>query len=185
MAWIKIVGEDEAEGELRGIYDEVRERRGSIASVYRIHSLHPSTMKAHMDLYLTLMYGKSPLTRAQREMIAVAVSSANECPYCVTHHSEALAVYAKDGSMREAVAADHRHEGISEKEWAMLRYVRKLTGDLPSVTEGDVRALRTSGWTDAEILDINLIASYFNFVNRIVSGLGVDLESVQSRRYKY
>lgn len=185
MAWIEVVGESEAKGELRDLYEEVRKRRGSVASVYKVHSLHPQAMEDHMELYLTLMYGRSPLTRAQREMIAVAVSAANRCPYCVTHHTEALAVHLKDASVRHAVATDHRQAAIPAKERAMLDYATKLTRDPHTMLRGDVDGLRDAGWTDREILDINLIASYFNFVNRIVSGLGVDVEPEAERAYKY
>lgn len=185
MAWIEVVGESEAEGELRDLYEEVRRKRGGVASVYKVHSLHPRTMKDHMELYLTLMYGGSPLSRAQREMIAVVVSAANGCPYCVTHHSEALAVHLKDAAVRQAVATDHRKAAIPAKDRAMLDYAAKLTRETRSMSRADVEALRAAGWTDREILDINLIASYFNFVNRVVSGLGVDVEPETERTYRY
>lgn len=185
MPWIRVVDEAEADGELGAIYDEVRAKRGRVASVFKVHSLHPATMKGHMALYLSIMFGTSPLTRGQREMIAVAVSAANRCAYCVTHHSEAMSVYVKDESVRKAVATDYRQAALSEKERAMLAYATKLTHESHAIAEADIEALRKEGWTDPEILDINLIASYFNFVNRVVSGLGLALEPEAERSYKY
>ncbi len=81
MAWIKTIPEDEAEGRLQELYEEYSGPEGAVDHILKIHGLHPASMKGHYDLYRTLMYGRSPLTRAQREMVAVVVSAANRCRY--------------------------------------------------------------------------------------------------------
>lgn len=81
MAWIKIISESEASAELRAAYDEAAGKRGTVANILAIHSVSPRAMLAHLKLYVELMFGQSPLSRAEREMIAVAVSSANGCHY--------------------------------------------------------------------------------------------------------
>lgn len=81
MAWIKTIDEDQAEGRLAKLYKRVREPWGGVDNIFKIHSLNPASAGGHLELYRTLMRGKSPLSAAQREMIAVVVSSANRCHY--------------------------------------------------------------------------------------------------------
>ena len=81
MAWIRVIDENEAEGELRGLYDRMTEPWGGVDNILKIHSLNPASLRAHFDLYVTLMRGKSGLSRIQREMIGVVASAANQCHY--------------------------------------------------------------------------------------------------------
>ncbi len=184
-AWIRIVDEGEAKGELERIYDDVRRSRGRVSNVMKAHSLDPETMQLHLQLYLHLMYGKSSLTRAEREMIAVLVSQLNSCRYCVTHHEEALHAHVRNHVLVNSIKADFRDAPVSSRDRVMLEYAAKLTGQPEQVGEDDVKRMRLEGFSDDEILRVNLITSYFNFVNRIVSGLGVPLEDAEERVYKY
>ncbi len=81
MAWIRTIDEDEAEGRLGKLYERLREPSGGVDNILKIHSLNPASLAGHFELYKTLMRGRSPLTRAQREMIAVVVSAVNRCHY--------------------------------------------------------------------------------------------------------
>jgi alkylhydroperoxidase family enzyme len=81
MAWIRETRPEDAEGELRALYDRVAEPDGSVDHILRIHGIHPRSLRSHFDLYVTAMRGRSPLSRARREMIAVVVSSLNGCEY--------------------------------------------------------------------------------------------------------
>jgi uncharacterized peroxidase-related enzyme len=81
MSWIKVIDETEVDETLKQSYDEVRAGRGVVANILKIHSVHPEVMTAHLRLYRELMFGRSELTRAEREMIAVAVSVVNHCHY--------------------------------------------------------------------------------------------------------
>jgi uncharacterized peroxidase-related enzyme len=81
MAWIKVIHEHEAEGELKELYDRLTEPWGGVDNILKIHSLNPASLRTHFEFYKTLMRGKSGLTRAQREMIAVVVSATNRCHY--------------------------------------------------------------------------------------------------------
>lgn len=81
MAWIEVVDEAESDGRLREAYREVGDARGRVANILKVHSVHPEVMEAHLALYRELMFGRSPLSREERELIAVAVSVANECHY--------------------------------------------------------------------------------------------------------
>tara|TARA_B100001079_G_scaffold232210_1_gene212298 strand:- start:153 stop:398 length:246 start_codon:yes stop_codon:yes gene_type:complete len=81
MAWIDIIDEENAEGSLKEQYDQLIEPWGGVDNILKLHSLNPESLAAHVQLYKTLMYGKSPLRRTDREMIAVVVSTINQCHY--------------------------------------------------------------------------------------------------------
>ena len=81
MAWITTIPEDSAQGELREAYRNVRAARGQVAHIYQVHSVHPQVMAAHLELYRELMFGRSELTRVERETLALAVSVSNGCHY--------------------------------------------------------------------------------------------------------
>ncbi|MBI5624356.1 MAG: peroxidase-related enzyme [Elusimicrobia bacterium] len=183
--WIRVIAPEAAEGTLRAVYDETLKKRGRLAAVHMIHSLNPESLRAHMDLYMTLMFGASPVPRRTREMVAVAVSRSNGCAYCVAHHADVLARYEKRSEYIQAIR-EGRWEALVPADAVVCRHAEKLTRQPGSMGDGDIAALKSSGLTDEEILDITQIAAYFNFVNRIVLGLGVDLEDADSRRgFKY
>lgn len=81
MAWIRMISEDEADGELRSLYDKLREPKGGVDNILKIHSLNPRSLTGHFELYRSLMRGPGGLSLAQREMIAVTVSALNHCVY--------------------------------------------------------------------------------------------------------
>jgi alkylhydroperoxidase family enzyme len=81
MSWIKMINEEEAEGMLREIYDTVSHSRGQVGNILKVEGLNPEALDAHFELYKNLMFSRSPLTRKQRETLAVAVSAANHCHY--------------------------------------------------------------------------------------------------------
>ncbi len=186
MANIKVIQYEEAEGRLKEIYDELIERRGKLAEVHKIQSLHPESIMKHMELYMEIMFTKSPLSRAQREMIAVVVSKANNCLYCMTHHGAALNHFWKDDAKLELFKEDYTQVDLSEIDkklcdlaWTLSKY----PGVIDSNTH--IESLRDSGADDTGMLDATLVIAYFNFVNRIVLGLGVALEPEQGVGYKY
>lgn len=182
-AWIRIVEPEEADGDLKAVYDATKARRGALAAVHKIHSLHPETLTAHMALYMELLFGPSPLARREREAIAVAVSRTNGCAYCVAHHSEALARYEKNPDVLAAVREGRWHE-LDPRASRLCIYAEKLTRDPSSVRESEIELLRGAGLDDRAILDAAQIAAYFNFVNRLVLGLGIGLEEKRDG-YRY
>jgi len=185
MAYINVIQHEEAEGKLKDIYDGLVESRGKLAEIHKIQSLNPETIMAHMELYMSIMFGKSPLKRYQREMMAVVVSINNGCKYCTKHHAEALGYFWKDESKITAFIEDYTEVGLSEKEVLLCDFAERLTNQPSEVKEENhIDSLKEKELTDREILDATLVVSYFNFVNRIVMGLGVELE-VNPGGYKY
>ena len=185
MPWITVIDEKQAEGKLKEIYENISKKRGKISNIMKIHSLRPKIMQKHMDLYLSILFGKSNLKRVDRELIAVVVFSINDCDYCISHHAEALNYYWKDKSRIKKLIKDYNKIKLSDREKKMLDYVTKLTKKPESMMEEDVNILKYVGFGEEEILDINLITSYFNLANRIAQGLGVEFSEEEIKGYKY
>jgi uncharacterized peroxidase-related enzyme len=185
MAWIEAVDEAAAQGRLARLFGEIAQRRGKVANIMRIHSLMPETMKAHADLYLSVVFSASGLSREERELLAVVVSAANRCDYCVEHHAEALNHYWQDPDRLEKLKADYRTAGLSKRSSAIAIYGNKLTRKPAGMSEQDIADLREAGLSDVEVLHVNLVVSYFNFVNRIALGLGVESSPEEISGYKY
>ena len=186
MPNIKVIPFEKATGKLRDIYDDLIEKRGKLAAVHTIQSLNPDTIIAHIELYMTIMFSQSPLTRAQREMIAVVVSAANGCEYCQQHHGVALNNYWKDEVRVQMLRKNYETAGLSEPDNLLCRYAIELTMH-PDDFENENRTerLRKAGLEDRSILDATLVVAYFNFVNRIVLALGVEIEEKAGEGYKY
>jgi uncharacterized peroxidase-related enzyme len=185
MSWIEVILEADAHGKLAQIYESISGARGKVSNIMRVHSLKPKAMQAHMKLYLSVMFGRSGLSREEREIIATVVSAANECPYCKHHHAVALDAYWEDMARVERFMDDWRSVELSERETALVEYAVKLTREPGQVEERDVGRLRDCGLDDEEVLATNLVTSYFNFVNRIAQGLGVRFSEEEMSGYKY
>jgi uncharacterized peroxidase-related enzyme len=176
MSWIKEISREENEV-LKKIYEDAEKRtKEPTANVLKVHSIRPKVLKIHMDLYELIMFGEGKLSRAQREMIGVVVSSANQCPYCVGHHSEALNHVTENKELMEKVARNYLTAKLGEVDLAICDYANKLTKTSYKMIETDIINFRNLGLDDETIFDINQIIAYFNYVNRIVHGLGVELE---------
>jgi uncharacterized peroxidase-related enzyme len=178
MPNIQVISPQDATGSLKEIYEQLQSSRGKIAAVHTIGSLNPESLSAHMNLYMTLMFNRSPLSRPQREMIGVVVSATNSCGYCVAHHREALDHFWRDRQRTDRLAADFHDAELSDTDIMLCKYARALT-----LTPSDpkvpkmVRQLQDHGLSDREILDATQVTAYFNFVNRVVLAHEVEIES--------
>jgi len=173
MSWIREIAVDEADGELADAYSDLIEKRGKLSDIFRVHSLNPAAMAAHLELYLTLVFSESGLTRAEREAVGVVVSAQNECGYCVGHNAEALRRYVDDDETLAMLMSADGLETLEPRLSNIVRYAEKLTSAPEAMTESDLAELRAVGLDDRDILDLALIAGYHNFVNRVALGLGV------------
>lgn len=186
MSHIKVISHEESTGRLREIYDEIIAKRGKIADVHSIQSLRPESIVKHIDLYMEIMYSKSELSRAEREMMAVIVSVSNGCEYCQIHHAEALNHYWKNAEKVEHLRKNFQQVELTEKENFLCVYAKALTINPEEATKVNITTqLKKVGLSDNAILDATLVVAYFNFVNRIVLALGVDLEEDSGTGYKY
>jgi len=186
MPWIDVIDEHDATGDLADLYDRIEASRGKLSNILRVHSLNPDALEEHLALYDALLFGRSPLRRAEREAIAVVVSVANGCAYCTRHHAEALHAYWKDEDRLSAFVERYTQvDDLSPKLRAACDYADTLTRNADGTAAEDVAHLREAGWDDRAILDITLIVAYFNFVNRIANGLGVAFSDDEATGYNY
>lgn len=185
MAFIEVVEYEKATGELKGIYDHLIATRGKLADVHKIQSLNPPTVLSHMNLYKDIMFGSSPLKRYQREMIAVVVSSTNQCEYCVKHHAEALMHYWKSEVRITGLLKISEEAQLSREDEALCVFGREVTLSPELITKQKTDVLRQAGFDDRAILDATLVASYFNFVNRITLTLGLQVNEHEVSGYEY
>lgn len=186
MPRIKIINHSEATGNLKEIYDELVNSRGKLADVHKIQSLRPASITAHMQLYMELMYSRSELSRAERELIGTIVSIANGCKYCTKHHSEALNHYWRDDFKIQKLLNGCIEEILSPKETALCEFSKHLTLNPEQHENNDFTLqLKSVGLSDAAILDVVLVTAYFNFVNRIVLSLAVEIETDNGTGYNY
>jgi uncharacterized peroxidase-related enzyme len=176
MANVRIIGPEEAEGRLGEVYRKIAGSRGGIANVHTLQSLDPDSLVSHMDLYRTTVFGRSDLTRAQREMIAVVVSSANGCRYCTEHHIKALEHFWKDISACRALAENHASAGLSPLDGHLCALAEALTRS-PGDMKDSIGKLEEHGLSQRGILDAVQVTAYFNYVNRLVLALGCGLEA--------
>lgn len=186
MARIKVIEHEEATGKLLEIYNDLIKKRGKLADVHKIQSLRPESIVKHMDLYLEIMFSKSELTRAEREMMAVVVSVSNSCDYCRLHHAEALNHYWKDQDRINSLISNYLQAGLTPKQELLCQFARVLTDNPQDFNESTIiNLLKENGLNDSAILDATLVVAYFNFVNRIALALGVEQNEEEIKGYKF
>jgi len=181
MSWIKTINYEGADPKLKRIYDRVKGPGNNIDNVLRIHSLRPHSLTGHMTLYKSVLHNAgNQLPKWYLEALGVYVSHLNACGYCVAHHFEGLKRLLNDDgkakSFFEAVKNDTIHLYFDGRYLEGMHYAKKLTLSIKSIEKNDIETLRTAGFSDGEILEINQVVSYFNYANRSVLGLGVTTE---------
>lgn len=186
MPRIKVISHSEATGRLKEIYDGLEVSRGKLANVHTIQSLRPESITHHMNMYMETMFSQSELSRAERELIGTVVSVATGCSYCARHHGEALNHYWKNRDRMTTLLGGTLPAGLSEREATLCAFAKHLTlYPARHESEDHTLGLKASGLSDAAVLDAVLVIGYFNFVNRIVLSLGVELEADSGTGYKY
>ncbi|MDZ7742254.1 MAG: peroxidase-related enzyme [Bacteroidota bacterium] len=186
MARIKIIEHKEANGRLLEIYDDIVKKRGKLAEVHKMQSLRPENIVRHMELYMEIMFSRSELSRANREMMAVIVSVSNGCKYCRLHHGEALNHYWKNRDKIDALCEDYEKAGLTDKRTLLCRFSEVLTKNPEKLNDDSlINTLKDAGFSDQAILDATLVVAYFNFVNRMVLSLGVESSEEEVGGYKY
>lgn len=180
-AWIKMIGDDEADAELTDALAAARTPHGTVDNVLRVHSLRPNTMRGHMMLYKAALHDDSnTLPTWLQETIASYVSILNDCNYSLANHWANARHLIGDKGRADAIetALQNRRpqDALEGRDLALMRYAEKLTLSPGAMVEADVKALRAAGLDDGEILEANQIICYFNYVNRSINGLGVTTE---------
>jgi uncharacterized peroxidase-related enzyme len=144
-----------------------QEKLGFVPNVLMAYAWHGQKFAAFTAMYNDLMLGDSGLTKLEREMIAVTVSSANHCHYCLVAHGAAVRELSGNPALGEQLASNYRSAAVEPKQRAMLDFAWKLTREPDAIDEPDRAALRHAGWSDREIWDIAAVAAFFNMTNRM------------------
>ena len=140
-----------------------------IPNVLQAYAFDIEKLNSFTAMYNDLMLGASSLSKLEREMIAVAVSSVNKCYYCLVAHGAAVRELSGDPQLGEALVMNYKVAKVSDKQRAMLDFSVKLTKESANVVEADRQALRDAGFTDRDIWDIANVAAFFNMTNRVSS----------------
>ncbi|WP_282169237.1 carboxymuconolactone decarboxylase family protein [Ruegeria atlantica] len=178
MSWIRTIPFDEATGKLRKLYERVTGPGNNVDNIMMVHSLRPHSMEGHMAMYKNVLHhSANTIPKWFLEVLGVWVSALNKCSYCVEHHYSGLQRLLGDPersqAIRAAIEAGTPEEApLDAAQIEAMRYARKLTEVPPELKQQDVEALRTAGWDDGEILEINQVCAYFSYANRTVLGLG-------------
>src|SRR5205823_3238970 len=146
---------------------EVQEKAGFIPNVFLALAHRPDEFRAFFAYHDALMLRESGLSKAEREMIVVATSGANDCPYCVIAHGAVLRVYAKNPFIADQVAVNYRKADISQRQKAMLEFAVKIATRSSELEDADYEKLRAHGFSDEDIWDIGAITALFALSNRI------------------
>lgn len=150
-------------------FDVCQEKLGMVPNVLQAYAFDIDKLNAFTGMYNDLMLADSALSKLEREMIAVAVSSVNKCYYCLVAHGAAVREMSGDPQLGEALVMNYRVAKITAKQRAMLDFAVKLTEASAKVEEADRQALRDAGFTDRDIFDIASVAGFFNMTNRVAS----------------
>ena len=188
-AWIKMISDEEADEHLLEVLKLARTPHGTVDNVMRVHSLRPNTMRGHVILYRAALHDEAnTIPMWLQETISSYVSILNQCPYSLANHwANARHLIGDDEKADKIEAALHaKRPGLAfdGAELAFLMYAEKLTLSPGAMDQADVEALRAEGIDDGQILEVNQIIGYFNYVNRCLNGLGVTTEGDVVGYYK-
>jgi uncharacterized peroxidase-related enzyme len=155
--------------DLRERFAEVADKSGFLPNIFAALAWRPAEARAFFALHDALMDKDTPgLTQADREVLVVATSAANDCLYCVVAHGALVRIRARDRYLADQVAVDWRKAPLSPRLHAVLAVAVRLAREPVTVTEGDLAALRGHGLTEDDVWDVGAIVSLFALSNRLV-----------------
>lgn len=160
---------DPLDPDIQAYFAKCTEKLGLVPNVLAAYAFDQAKLRAFMALYNDLMLAPSGLSKAEREMVAVAVSALNRCHYCLTAHGAALRQLTGDPALAETVAQNWRAARLDARQRAMLAFVEKMTLASHRIEEPDRQALRDAGFTDRDIWDIAAVAGFYAMSNRMAS----------------
>jgi uncharacterized peroxidase-related enzyme len=150
-------------------FKKCQDKLGFIPNVLVAYAFDVTKLETFVAMYNDLMLGESGLSKLEREMIAVAVSSQNRCYYCLAAHGAAVRQYSGNPLLGEQIVMNYRAARLSKRQRAMLDFAVKLTAQPWSIEDGDRERLRRAGFSDRDVWDIAAIAGFFNMSNRVAS----------------
>lgn len=150
------------------------EKLGFVPNVLKAYSFDPAKLETFVRMVDDLMLAPSGLSKLEREMIAVVVSSVNHCHYCLVSHGAAVRYHSGDPRLAETLVANYRAADLTDRQRAMLDFSWKITERPAEMTDEDRQALRQAGFSERDIWDIVLVAGFFNMSNRVASAVAME-----------
>jgi uncharacterized peroxidase-related enzyme len=180
ICWIDVVDYQEADVDLKNIYDGVRSPEGQLDNLYQAFSLRPHTIRPADDLYLaTLHHQDNTLPKWFSELLGTYVAILTGCDYARAHHGQNFAYLMADhdraNNVVESLVSGDLAACGTEKEVSALSYANKLCLDPGQVCQSDIETLTRTGWSDGEILEIVQIVGMFSYFCRVINGVGISL----------
>jgi uncharacterized peroxidase-related enzyme len=160
---------DELPEDIRARILEVQQKAGFVPNVFVTLAHRPDEFRAFFAYHDALMLKEGGLTKAEREMIVVATSGANDCLYCIVAHGAILRIYAKNPLIADQVAVNYRKADITPRQKAMLAFAMKVALNSVAIDDADFATLREHGFTDEDVWDIGAIAAFFALSNRMAN----------------
>jgi uncharacterized peroxidase-related enzyme len=160
---------DQLPADIRARILEVQEKAGFVPNVFVTLAHRPDEFRAFFAYHDSLMLRESGISKAEKEMIVVATSAANDCLYCIVAHGAILRVYSKRPLLADQIAGNYRKADISARERCMLDFAVKVATRSAELADADYEALRTAGFSDEDIWDIGAIAAFFALSNRMAN----------------
>ena len=177
MAWTAIIGPEEAQGELKELYDALQARGITLTAEFLgVYTQEPGILR-WLTAGLKPGYGATGIDTTLTQMIATVVSVENGCGNCTAIHGGLMRRMLGDDALADQIMDDYSQAPLEPAVRAALDYAVKLTREPKGVTEADVQRLRDAGYTDQQIVDVAHIAAWFNYVNRVALGLGTELRT--------
>jgi uncharacterized peroxidase-related enzyme len=154
---------------MQAYFDKCHEKLGFVPNVLKAYAFDMAKLEAFVAMYNDLMLAPSGLSKLEREMIAVAVSSQNHCYYCLVAHGAGVRVLSGDPPLGEVMAMNYRAARLSKRQRAMLDFAVKLTEEPWKIEDTDRDVLRRAGLSERDIFDIAAVAAFFNMSNRVAA----------------
>lgn len=160
------------DADLQKYFRKCQEKLGLVPNVLRAYAFRPNRLRNFISLYNELMLAEdSGVSVLEREMIAVVVSACNRCYYCLVAHGQAVRELSGDPQLGEMLVTNYRVAPLPARQRAMLDFAWRLTTEPAVVGEADRDALRSAGFTDADLFDISEVVAFFNYSNRMAQAL--------------
>ena len=173
ISWFPIAERSTLSSETQALFAQLDEKPGFVPNVFRAFAWRESRFAKWRVHFEELMQPTAGLSRAEREMVSVAVSMQNQCLYCLTAHGFSVRALTKDPVLGDRITLDYRRAGLPARQVAMLDYAVKITNHPADCNEADIEGLRGHGFNDEDIWDIAEVAAMFNFTNRLASATGM------------
>ncbi|MBI2986531.1 MAG: peroxidase-related enzyme [Deltaproteobacteria bacterium] len=175
MGRLKPLEKSQAAKEIWSVYEEIAKAFGRVPNIFKTYAHFPPLLKANWEKVKAVMIGGS-LRRELKEAIALVVSDANACNYCIAAHGLALQQLGFSRERIDALVKNVEAPGFHPKEQKILEVARKSTRDANSVTDRDIAELRQLGWSESEIVEAQGVMELFTGFNKFLDSLGVDID---------